>query len=147
MGGVVSMETYDLDLYLLAGSAVLILAVLAVRVSVTAGMPSLMMYLGLGLIIGSSGLGIQFQDADLALALGVGALVVILSEGGLSTRWEHVRPSLGLGLLLATLGSAVSVLVVSVVAPYLLDLDWRLAILLGAVLTPTDAAAVFSVLR
>jgi cell volume regulation protein A len=141
------MESHDLDLYLLVGAAVLILAVLAVRLSVTVGMPSLMMYLGLGLVIGSSGLGIEFQDADLALALGFGALVLILAEGGLTTRWEHVRPSLGLGLLLATLGSAVSVLVVSVGAHYLLDLDWRLAILLAAVLTPTDAAAVFSVLR
>lgn len=141
------MDSYDLDLYLLVGATVLILAVLAVRVSVTAGLPSLMMYLGLGLIIGSSGLGIEFQNADLALALGFGALVLILAEGGLTTRWENVRPSLGLGLLLATLGSAVSVLVVSVGSHYLLDLDWRLAVLLGAVLTPTDAAAVFSVLR
>ncbi len=141
------MDSYDLDLYLLVGSAVLILAVLAVRVSVTAGLPSLMMYLGLGLIIGSAGLGIEFRDADLALALGFGALVLILAEGGLSTRWEHVRPSLGLGLLLATAGSAVSVLVVSVGTHYLLGLDWQLAVLLAAVLTPTDAAAVFSVLR
>lgn len=141
------MEGYDLDLFLLIGSAVLILAVLAVRLSVTAGMPSLMMYLALGLVIGSSGLGIEFQDPDLALALGLGALVLILAEGGLTTPWHHVRPSLGLGLLLATLGSAISVAVVSTGAHYLLDLDWRLAILLAAVLTPTDAAAVFSVLR
>jgi cell volume regulation protein A len=141
------MEGYDLDLYLLIGSAVLVLAVLAVRLSVTAGMPSLMMYLALGLVIGSSGLGIEFQDADLALALGFGALVLILAEGGLTTPWHHVKPSLGLGLLLATLGSAISVSVVSLGAHYLLDLDWRLAILLAAVLTPTDAAAVFSVLR
>ncbi len=141
------MEAYDLDLYLLVGSGVLILAVLAVRVSVTAGLPSLMMYLALGLALGSSGLGIQFGDADLALAIGLGALVLILAEGGLSTPWEHVRPSLGLGLLLATLGTTISVAVVAVGAHYLLDLDWQLAILLAAVLTPTDAAAVFSVLR
>lgn len=141
------MEGYDLDLYLLVGSAVLILAVLAVRVSVTAGLPSLMVYLALGLLLGSSGLGIEFGDADLALALGLGALVLILAEGGLTTPWAHVRPSLGLGLLLATLGSAISVVVVSLGAHYLLDLDWQLAILLAAVLTPTDAAAVFSVLR
>ncbi|MGA9715118.1 MAG: potassium/proton antiporter [Aeromicrobium sp.] len=141
------MDSYDLDLYLLVGASVLILAILAVRISVTAGLPSLMMYLALGLLIGSSGLGIEFGDADLALALGFGALALILAEGGLSTKWEHVRPSIGLGLLLATLGSAVSVLVVSLGAHYLLDLDWQLAILIAAVLTPTDAAAVFSVLR
>jgi cell volume regulation protein A len=141
------VDVHQLDRYLLIGSAVLIVAVLAVRLSVTAGLPSLLAYLGLGLLLGSSGAGIDFADADLALALGFAALVLILAEGGLTTPWSDVRPSLGLGLTLATLGSIVSVLVVSVGAHYLLDLRWELAVLLGAVLTPTDAAAVFSVLR
>jgi len=132
---------------LLVGSGVLILAVLAVRLSLSVGMPSLLIYLGLGLLLGSSGLGIEFDDADLALSLGLFALVLILAEGGLSTTWEHVRPTMGFSLLLATLGSVVSVLVVAGGAHYLLDLDWELAVLLAAVLTPTDAAAVFSVLR
>ena len=109
--------------------------------------PSLLAYLGLGLLLGSSGAGIQFADADLALALGFAALVLILAEGGLTTPWDDVRPSLGLGLVLATLGSVVSVAVVALGAHYLLDLRWELAVLLAAVLTPTDAAAVFSVLR
>ena len=141
------MDVHELDILLLIGSAVLIAAVLAVRLSVTAGFPSLLAYLGLGLLLGSSGAGIDFADADLALALGLAALVLILSEGGLTTPWEDVRPSLGLGLVLATLGTVVSVVVVSVGAHYLLDLRWELAVLLAAVLTPTDAAAVFSVLR
>ncbi len=141
------MDVHELDRYLLVGSAVLIVAVLAVRLSVTAGLPSLLAYLGLGLLLGSSGLGIDFSDADLAVALGFGGLVLILAEGGLTTPWEDVRPSLGLGVLLATLGSVISVAVVALGAHYLLDLRWQLAILLAAVLTPTDAAAVFSVLR
>lgn len=141
------MDVDDLDRYLLVGSGVLILAILAVRLSVRVGLPSLLVYLGLGLLLGSSGLGIEFADADLAHALGFGGLVLILAEGGLTTKWEHVRPNLGYGLLLATLGSAISVVVVSVGARLLLGLDWELAILLAAVLTPTDAAAVFSVLR
>ena len=141
------MEVRDLDTMLLVGSGVLIAAILAVRLSVTAGLPSLLMYLGLGLALGSSGLGIEFDDADLALELGFAALILILAEGGLTTRWEHARPSLGFGLLLATLGSAVSVVVVALAAHYALDLRWELAVLLAAVLTPTDAAAVFSVLR
>ena len=115
--------------------------------SVTAGLPSLLAYLGLGLLLGSSGAGIDFADADLALALGFAGLVLILAEGGLTTPWDDVRPSLGLGLVLATLGSIISIVVVSVGAHYLLDLRWELAVLLAAVLTPTDAAAVFSVLR
>jgi potassium/hydrogen antiporter len=138
---------HELDQFLLIGSAVLIVAVLAVRLSVTAGLPSLLAYLGLGLALGSSGLGIQFADADLALAIGFAALVLILAEGGLTTSWRAARPSLGPGLALATIGSAVSVLVMASAAHYALGLHWELAILLGAVLTPTDAAAVFSVLR
>jgi len=138
---------HELDQVLLIGSAVLIVAVLAVRLSVTAGLPSLLAYLGLGLLLGSSGLGIQFADADLALALGFTALVLILVEGGLTTSWRTVRPSLAPGLALATIGSAVSVLVMALAAHYALGLPWELAVLLGAVLTPTDAAAVFSVLR
>jgi cell volume regulation protein A len=141
------VDVHQLDMLLLVGSAVLIVAVLAVRLSVFAGLPSLLAYLGLGLLLGSSGAGIDFADADLALALGFAALVLILAEGGLTTPWNDVRPTLGLGLTLATLGSIVSVLVVSVGAHYLLDLRWELAVLLAAVLTPTDAAAVFSVLR
>lgn len=141
------MDVHDLDRYLLVGAAVLILAVLAVRLSVSIGLPSLLVYLGLGLMLGSSGLGIEFADADLAHALGFGGLVLILAEGGLTTKWEHVRPNLGYGLLLATLGSAISVVVVATGAHLFLGLEWELAILLAAVLTPTDAAAVFSVLR
>jgi cell volume regulation protein A len=141
------LDIHDLDTFLLVGSAVLIAAILAVRLSVSAGLPSLLVYLGLGLLVGEEGLGVRFDDADLALAVGFGALVLILAEGGLTTRWEHVRPSIGLGLLLATLGSVVSVLVVAAASHYLLDLRWEIAVLLAAVLTPTDAAAVFSVLR
>jgi cell volume regulation protein A len=138
---------HELDHFLLIGSLVLITAVLGVRLSLTAGLPSLLAYLGLGLLLGSSGLGIQFADADLALALGFAALVLILAEGGMTTSWRTVRPSLAPGLALATIGSAVSVVVMAVAAHYALGLHWELAILLAAVLTPTDAAAVFSVLR
>ncbi|WP_229054704.1 potassium/proton antiporter [Aeromicrobium sp. Leaf350] len=141
------MDVHDLDQFLLIGSAVLIVAVLAVRLSVTAGLPSLLMYLGLGLLLGTNGLGIEFDDADLALSLGFAALMLILAEGGITTNWAHVRPSIGFGLLLATLGSVVSVLVVAVCVHTFLGMDWTLSVLLAAVLTPTDAAAVFSVLR
>lgn len=141
------MDVHDLDRYLLVGSGVLILAVLAVRLSVSIGLPSLLVYLALGLMLGSSGLGIDFSDVGLAHALGFGGLVLILAEGGLTTRWDQVRPNLGYGLLLATLGSTISVVVVAAGAHYLLGVEWELAVLLAAVLTPTDAAAVFSVLR
>ena len=141
------MAIEQLDLVLLVGAAVLLAAVLAVRVSVAVGLPSLLLYLAIGVLLGEAALGIDFSDADLARALGFAALILILAEGGLTTKWSEVRPALGLGLLLSTLGVVVSVSVMAAGCHYLLGLDWELAVLLGAVTTPTDAAAVFSVLR
>jgi len=137
----------QLDVFLLVGALVVVAAILSVRIAVGVGLPSLLVYLGIGVAMGESGLGIPFEDADLARALSFAALAVILAEGGLTTRWETVRPALPLGLTLATVGVAVSTGVVAVVAHTLLGFDWTLAVLLGAVFAPTDAAAVFSTLR
>ncbi|MDQ3424490.1 MAG: potassium/proton antiporter [Actinomycetota bacterium] len=141
------MTTDQLDVFLLAGTVVLLAAILAVRVSVRAGLPSLLVYLLIGVVLGESVLGIEFDDASMAHALGFAALVFILAEGGLTTRWSEVRPSMPLGGVLATVGVGVSVTVMAVFAHFALGLDWQLAVLLGAVTSPTDAAAVFSVLR
>lgn len=142
-----SFDVHQLDMVLLVGTLVMLAAVLAVRASVRVGLPSLLLYLLMGVLLGEAGLGIQFDDPKVAHALGFAALVVILAEGGLTTSWKEIRPSMGTGIALATLGVAVSVAVVALVAHYLLGLDWKLAVLLGAVTSPTDAAAVFSVLR
>jgi potassium/hydrogen antiporter len=137
----------QLDDYLLVGTAVLLAAILAVRLSVRAGLPSLLVYLLMGVALGESGLGIEFESAAVAHSLGFAALVLILAEGGLTTRWTEVRSSIRLAGALATVGVAVSIGTMAVLAHYLLGLDWQLAVLLGAVTSPTDAAAVFSVLR
>jgi cell volume regulation protein A len=144
----VTFDVQQLDLFVLVGAAVTLLAILAMRVSAGAGLPSLLIYLLIGVALGEGGpFGIPFDDAKLAHALGFGALAIILAEGGLTTDWRQMRPSIRLGLSLATIGVAVSVAVVAVGAHYLLGLPWELAILLGAICSPTDAAAVFSVLR
>ena len=142
-----TFDVHQLDVFLLVGSAVTILAILAVRISSRAGLPSLLIYLLMGVGLGESGIGIPFEDADVAQALGFAALAVILAEGGLTTSWRSARPSMRIGLSLATLGVAVSVAVMAVGAHYLLGLSWEVSVLLGAVTSPTDAAAVFSVLR
>lgn len=129
------------------GAAVLLIAVLAVRVSVRVGLPSLLLYLGIGVLLGESGFGIRFDDPQLTQSLGIAALVLILAEGGLSTRWSAVRPALALGVTLATVAVAVSIGVIGTGLHLLLGLGWRTAFLWGAVLSSTDAAAVFSVLR
>jgi cell volume regulation protein A len=141
------MDADRLNQLLLVGSAVLLLAILAVRASLAAGLPSLLIYLGMGLALGDAGLGVRFSDASLAQALGFAALIVILIEGGLSTTWSQAKPSMGLGLLLATVGVGVSVTIVAVAAHVLLGMSWQLAWLVGGVTSPTDAAAVFAVLR
>ena len=143
-----TFDVHQVDVFVLVGAVVTLAAILAVRVSAGAGLPSLLIYLLIGVFLGEGGpFGIPFDDAQLAHALGFGALAIILAEGGLTTDWRQMRSSIRLGLSLATLGVAVSVAVVAVGTHYLLGLPWELAILLGAICSPTDAAAVFSVLR
>jgi cell volume regulation protein A len=136
-----------LDTGLLIGAAVLLISVVAVRLSARLGLPSLVFYLLLGVAIGESGLGIQFENAELTRVLSFVALVLIIAEGGLTTRMSVVRPVLVPAALLATLGVFVSAGVVGTLVHFLLGLPWQLALLYGAVLSSTDAAAVFSTLR
>lgn len=135
------------ELVLLVGAAVLIAAVAAVRLSTRTGLPSLLLYLGLGIVLGEDVLGIPFDDQQLAQDAGYVALALILAEGGLTTRWESIRSSLAPASLLATVGTCVSFLVTGAGAWLLLDLDLLTSMLLGAVVASTDSAAVFSVLR
>ncbi|HVQ90500.1 MAG TPA: cation:proton antiporter, partial [Mycobacteriales bacterium] len=141
------MSVEQLNLVLGIGSLVLLIAVAAVRLSTGVGLPSLLFYLALGLGLGESGLGIRFDNAALTQVLGLTALAVILAEGGLTTRWTTVRPAIGFAAVLSTVGVGVSVAVTAGIAKLVLVSDWRTAILVGAVVTSTDAAAVFSVLR
>jgi cell volume regulation protein A len=141
------VTTIDLGLVLLVGAVVVLAAIMAARVAHGIGLPGLLLFLGLGLALGEAGVGVRFDDAALAEALGLSALVLILAEGGLTTSWAHARAAAPAALSLATVGVLVSVLAVALTTRWLLDLGWREALLLGAVLAPTDAAAVFSVLR
>jgi cell volume regulation protein A len=141
----VTIET--LNSALLVGAAVVLVAIAAVRLSLRSGLPSLLLYLGLGLALGDGGLGLQFENENLTQVLGYAALVLILAEGGLTTTWVDVRSSMGPAAALSTVGVVVSVTVVGIAAHLLLNLPWVVALLVGAVLSSTDAAAVFSVLR
>lgn len=125
----------------------LLVAVAAVGLSLRSGLPSLLLYLGIGVAIGEAGLGIEFNSAELTQALGYTALVLILAEGGLTTSWHDIRRSVAPAALLSTLGVLVSVAIVGLAAHLVLPVSWSVAFLIGAVLASTDAAAVFSVLR
>ncbi|HET7820897.1 MAG TPA: potassium/proton antiporter [Ornithinibacter sp.] len=148
--GGASSSTFSLDdltLALLVGSLVLVVAVAAVRLSLRSGLPSLLIYLGIGLVLGEAGFGIHYEDQRMTQVLGYAALVLILIEGGLTTRWSGIRRSVAPAAVLATVGVGVSVLVVGVAAHFFLGWAWQVAFLVAAVLASTDAAAVFSVLR
>ncbi len=135
------------DLVLLIAAAVLLFSVAAVRWSTRLGVPTLLVYLAIGVLLGESFIGIEFSDAELTRQLGTLALVLIIAEGGLTERWSRMRPVLGTSITLATVGVGVSVAVVAIFTHYLLGQDWRTAALMGAIISSTDAAAVFSVFR
>jgi cell volume regulation protein A len=142
-----SLSVENIGGVVLAVSAILLVAVVAVRITARSGFPSLLLYLALGLLLGERGLGIRFDDARLTGVLGYGALLIILAEGGLTTRWETIKPTVPAAAVLATVGTAISVAVTALAGHLVLDLAWPTALLLGAVVSSTDAAAVFSLLR
>ncbi|MCW2543866.1 MAG: potassium/proton antiporter [Frankiales bacterium] len=137
---------HSVDLAMLAGCALLLVAVLAVRLSSRAGVPALLVYLGIGLVIGQV-VDTSVATYDVTSQLGLVALAVILAEGGLTTGWSKVRPVLPMAGVLSTVGVLISVAAVGGASMLLLGTSFRTALLLGAAVASTDAAAVFSVLR
>jgi len=135
------------NLVLLASCVVLLVSVVAVKLSRRTGLPVLLLYLGIGVLAGEAGLGVEFEDYEITADLGLIALAVILAEGGLTTRWRSIRPVLPYAVALATLGVGITIGVVTAFGHYLLGLDLRTAVILAAVIGSTDASAVFSVLR
>lgn len=135
----------ELDQVLLLGSVVLLASIVATRIGARFGLPALLLFLGLGMLVGE--LGINFEDADLAHSLGFAALVLILAEGGFTTKWQEIKGALPMAILLATVGVGISVAAVAAFAHFVFGLDPASAILLGAITSPTDAAAIFAVMR
>ena len=131
------------------GVAVVVLAAVGgVRLAARFGLPGLLFYLGLGLLLSDEGVGgVAFDNAELATALGYAGLVIILAEGGLTTRTSTVRPVIVPAAVLASVGVAISIFMVALPLHWMAGLDLRVAVLIGAVLAPTDAAAVFTVAR
>lgn len=141
------MKPEDLNLVLLAGAGLLLIAVAAVRLANRAGLPTLLIYLALGVAVGEAGLGLKFEDLDLTSILSSIALAMILAEGGFTTAIKDVKPVAFMAGVLATAGVFLSVAITGGLVYLILDVDVRTAILLGAVASSTDAAAVFAVLR
>ncbi len=138
----------NLGLSMLAVGAILAASVGVAFGAAKTGLPVLVAFLGLGMVLGSDGPGgIEFSDAKLAREVGVVSLVAILYEGGLSTSWRRLREVAAPAVVLSTLGVVVTAGVTGAAARAFFDLTWSQALLLGAVVASTDAAAVFATLR
>lgn len=126
----------------------LVFSLIASKLSSRLGVPALLMFLGIGMIAGSDGLGsIYFDDAALTNRVGTVALAFILFYGGFSSNWQRMRPIVYRGVILSTIGVVLTAALVSAFAYFVVKMPWASALLLGAIISSTDAAAVFSILQ
>src|SRR6478609_3106519 len=140
--------TFSVENILLLGSLLLFISIVASKTSFKFGIPVLVLFLVVGMLAGSDGPGgIYFNDPEVAQFLGVVALTFILFSGGLDTKWESVKPVLWQGISLSTIGVLITALAVGSFSYYLLGFSFTECMLLGAIVSSTDAAAVFSILR
>ncbi|SIQ64248.1 potassium/proton antiporter [Pontibacter lucknowensis] len=133
---------------LLVSSILLFISILISKSLGRFGVPALILFLGVGMLAGSEGLGkIYFNDAQTAQSLGTVALAFILFSGGLDTRWESTKPILWRGVILATVGVFITAISLGAFVYFVTDFTLLESLLLGSIVSSTDAAAVFSILR
>ncbi|MCK9453122.1 MAG: potassium/proton antiporter [Bacteroidales bacterium] len=133
---------------LLVGSILLLISVIAGKTSYRFGVPTLLLFLAIGMLAGSEGIGgIHFDDPRIAQFIGIVSLNFILFNGGLSTDWKSVKPILGEGIILSTLGVLLTAITLGSFVYFVTDFSFYESMLLGSIVSSTDAAAVFSILR
>lgn len=142
------------ELILLVGSIILILSVFAGKAGFRFGLPSLLLFLGVGMLFGSDGLGIQFNSPQIAQFIGTLALSIILFSGGMDTKLSEIRPIASQGVVLATLGVLMTTFITGGFIYLVCHFSSRFSslslpesLLLAAVMSSTDSASVFSILR
>jgi cell volume regulation protein A len=137
-----------INLAILVGGFLFVISIIATLISARLGAPMLLVFLIIGMLAGEEGLvGIQFDNPQVAFLIGSIALVIILFDGGMRTHPERFRVALAPASMLATLGVVLTCGIVGVSAAYLLDMTLLQGLLLGAILSSTDAAAVFSIFQ
>jgi cell volume regulation protein A len=133
---------------LLIGSLLLFVSIIAGKTSYRFGVPTLLLFLAIGMLAGSEGIGgIHFEDPKIAQFIGVVSLNFILFSGGLDTNWASVKPILREGFVLSTLGVLLTALTLGTFVWLATGLTVYESMLLGSIVSSTDAAAVFSILR
>ncbi|MDB5654996.1 MAG: potassium/proton antiporter, partial [Tardiphaga sp.] len=134
----------SVSLSILLGSVLVMAGMLSSLLALRFGAPLLLFFLFIGMLAGDSGPGgIRFDDVHTTYLVGSVALALILFDGGLKTRFQSIRAVLAPSMVLATVGVLLTALITAPVAKYALGLDWAEALLIGAVVASTDAAAVF----
>jgi potassium/hydrogen antiporter len=120
----------------------------AAKVADRVRVPGLLLFLGLGMLVGSEGIGgVEFDDAELTRTLGTIGLVLILFEGGLTAGWKEIRPVLGSAVSLASLGTIATAVIAGVFASWVFDVDLLGGLIIGSAIAASDSAAIFAVLR
>ena len=137
-----------INLAILVGGFLFVISIIATLISARLGAPMLLVFLIIGMLAGEEGIvGIQFDNPQVAFLIGSIALVIILFDGGMRTHPERFRVALAPASMLATVGVVLTCAIVGVSAAYLLDMTLLQGLLLGAILSSTDAAAVFSIFQ
>jgi potassium/hydrogen antiporter len=138
----------SIDLIFIVFSTLVILSIYTIKLSNRFGIPSLVLFLAIGMLAGSDGLGvISFDNPSLVRSLGITALVLILFSGGLDTEWSAIRPIVWQGVSLSTIGVLITALLIGMFVAWVQGFSFLEGLLLGAIVSSTDAAAVFMVLR
>lgn len=132
---------------ILIGGGLIVISVMTSLIAFRFGAPLLLIFLGLGLLVGGDGLGLEFDDFNSAYFIGSLALAVILFDSGFGTSIKSFRRAAAPSIVLATIGVLLTTGIVGAAAVYILDLRWAEGLLVGAIVSSTDAAAVFFLLR
>ncbi|MCB0721356.1 MAG: potassium/proton antiporter [Ignavibacteriae bacterium] len=138
----------NIELILLVIPALIIISIVLTKFTDNAGIPTLVLFLSIGMVAGSDGLGqIYFDNAELAQSIGIIALIYILFSGGLDTNWNVVKPAFKNATLLATVGVLITAISIGLFVYFVLGFTLWEGMLIGAIISSTDASAVFSIIR
>lgn len=139
---------FSVESILIVGSFLLFVSILASKISTKIGVPTLLIFLAIGMLAGSDGIGgIQFHNPHAAKVLGAITITLILFFGGLDTEFSHIRPIIWRGVMLSTVGVLATAFSIGYFIHWITDFSLTEGLLMGAIVSSTDAAAVFSILR